>query len=131
MLIRYRIGMFTTPKSLPSDPVELRIAAEGLVELAKTQALQIEKLKHQLAGHQRYRFGSKADSADQLNLQLRLEVETAAVRTAPPRKKPLPQSRSRNQSASHCPQLRHAVKRFSAPVRRANAAAICAASARM
>ena len=70
MLIRYRISMFKKPKSLPSDPVELRIAAEGLVELAKTQALQIEKLKHHLAGHQRYRFGSKADSADQLNLQL-------------------------------------------------------------
>ena len=64
MLIRYRTGMFTTPKSLPSDPVELRIAAEGLVELAKTQALQIEKLKHQLAGHQQYRFRSKVDSAD-------------------------------------------------------------------
>jgi hypothetical protein len=48
----------------------LRIAAEDLVELAKTQALQIEKLKHQLAGHQRYRFGSKVDSADQLHLQL-------------------------------------------------------------
>ena len=46
MLIRNRVGMFTTPKSLPSDPVELRIAAEGLVKLAKTQALQIEKLKH-------------------------------------------------------------------------------------
>ena len=70
MLIRYRTGMLTTPKFLPSDPVELRIAAEGLVELAKTQALQIEKLKHQLAGHQRYRFGSKVDSADQLHLQL-------------------------------------------------------------
>ena len=70
MLIRYRTGMLTTPKFLPSDPVELRIAAEGLVELAKTQALQIEKLKHQLAGHKRYRFGSKVDSADQLHLQL-------------------------------------------------------------
>ena len=70
MLIRNRVGMFTTPKSLPSDSTELRIAAEGLDELAKTQALQIEKLKHQLAGHQRYRFRSKVDSADQLNLQL-------------------------------------------------------------
>ena len=104
--------MLTTPKFLPSGPVELRIAAEGLVELAKTQALQIEKLKHQLAGHQRYRFGSKADPADQLNLQLQLEVETAAVRTAPPRKKPLPQSRSRNQSASHCRRHCRVMNRF-------------------
>ena len=55
--------MLTTPKSLPSDPAELRVTAEGLVELAKSQALQIEKLKHQLGGHQRYRFGSKSESA--------------------------------------------------------------------
>ena len=79
MLIRYRTGMLTTPKFLPSDPVELRIAAEDLVELAKTQALQIEKLKHQLAGHQRYRFRSKVDSADQLNLLLQLEEEETAT----------------------------------------------------
>ena len=42
--------MFDPPKSLPSDPGELRVAAESLVELAKAQALEIEKLKHQLAG---------------------------------------------------------------------------------
>ena len=41
--------MFDAPKSLPSDPGELRVAAESLVELAKAQALEIEKLKHQLA----------------------------------------------------------------------------------
>ena len=77
--------MFDAPKSLPSDPGELRVAAEGLVELAKAQALEIKKLKHQLAGHNRHRFGSKSESADQLNLQLRLEEEeTAAARTTPP-----------------------------------------------
>ena len=55
------------------------------MELAKAQALQIERLKHQLAGHQRHRFGSRSESADQLNLQLQLEEEeTAAARTAPP-----------------------------------------------
>ena len=87
MLIRYSIDMFITPKSLPSDPAELRVAAEGLVELAKSQALQIEKLKHQLAGRQRHRFGSKSESADQLNLELKLEEEeTAAARIAPPEK---------------------------------------------
>ena len=101
--------MLTTPKSLPSDPAELRIAAEGLVELAKSQALQIEKLKHQLAGHQRHRFGSKSESADQLNLQLQLEEEeTATARSAPldekgdpepkqkPKRKPLPPNLPRN-----------------------------------
>ena len=39
-------AMFDAPKSLPSDPGELRVAAERLVELAKAQALEIEKLKH-------------------------------------------------------------------------------------
>ncbi len=96
--------MFDAPKSLPSDPGALRAAAEGLVELAKAQALEIEKLKHQLAGHNRHRFGSKSESADQLNLQLLLEEEETAaasiateedVATAPepkekPKRKPLP-----------------------------------------
>ncbi|MDP7184428.1 MAG: IS66 family transposase [Paracoccaceae bacterium] len=100
--------MFDAPKSLPSDPAELRVAAEGLVELAKAQALEIEKLKHQLAGHQRHRFGSRSESADQLNLQLRLEEEeTSAARIAPPeettdpkqkpKRKPLPPSLPRNE----------------------------------
>ena len=73
MPIHYQSVMYDAPKFLPSDPIELRVAAEGLVELAKAQALYIEKLKHQLAGHQKHRFGSKSESSDQLNLQLRLE----------------------------------------------------------
>ncbi|MEM1149248.1 MAG: IS66 family transposase [Pseudomonadota bacterium] len=101
--------MFDAPKSLPTDPVELRVAAESLVELAKSQALEIERLKHQLAGHQRHRFGSISESTDQLNLQLQLEEEeTAAARTAPledaeaepkqkPKRKPLPPTLSRNE----------------------------------
>jgi len=102
--------MYDAPKFLPSDPTELRVAAEGLVELAKAQALQIEKLKHQLAGHQKHRFGSKSESSDQLNLQLRLEEEeTAAARVTPPeemtdhepkqkpKRKPLPASLPRNE----------------------------------
>ena len=88
--------MFITPKSLPSDPAELRVAAEGLVELAKSQALQIEKLKHQLAGHQRHRFGSKSESSDQLNLELKLEEEeTAAARIAPPEDAPDPEPKQK------------------------------------
>lgn len=103
--------MLDAPKTLPSDPGELRVAAEGLFELAKAQALEIEKLKHQLAGHNRHRFGSKSESADQLNLQLRLEdEETAAARieteedtsAAPeqkqkPKRKPLPPEPPRNE----------------------------------
>jgi len=103
--------MLDAPKFLPSDPAELRIAAEGLVDLAKAQALEIEKLKHQLAGHKKHRFGSKSEAADQLNLQLQLEEEeTSAACTAPgeetndkaepkpkPKRKPLPPELPRNE----------------------------------
>ena len=41
-LISYRLGIFTTPKSLLSDPAELRVAAEGLVGLTKMQVLHRE-----------------------------------------------------------------------------------------
>ena len=99
------------PKILPSDPSELRAAAEGLVELAKAQALEIEKLKHQLAGHRKHRFGSKSESTDQLNLELRLEEEETAAAQAPqnedvtdatepkqkPKRKPLPSTLPRNE----------------------------------
>src|SRR5687767_5441713 len=65
--------MLDGTQALPEDPAELRVAAEGLVALVKAQALRIAKLEHQLAGLRRHRFGSTAESLDQL--QLRLEDE--------------------------------------------------------
>jgi hypothetical protein len=41
--------MLETPGTLPSDPDELRAVAERLRDLARSQALKIEKLEHQLA----------------------------------------------------------------------------------
>ncbi|WP_282053271.1 IS66 family transposase [Phaeobacter inhibens] len=95
--------MLDTPKTLPSDPGELRDTAEGLLNLVKAQALKIAKLEHQLAGHNRHRFGSKSESLDQLQLRLE-EEETAAAQVADadardgnaegqkakPKRKPLP-----------------------------------------
>ena len=60
--------MLETPKNLPNDPDELRVVAAQLRDLAKSQALKIEKLEHQLAGHRKARFGSKSESSDQLAL---------------------------------------------------------------
>jgi len=57
----------------PDDPVELRAVNRLLADEVKALSLKVEQLKHQLAGHQRHRFGSKSESADQLNLQLHLE----------------------------------------------------------
>ncbi|WP_260003250.1 IS66 family transposase [Leisingera caerulea] len=95
--------MLDAPKTLPSDPGELRDTAEGLLDLVKAQALKIAKLEHQLAGHNRHRFGSKSESLDQLQLRLE-EEETAAAQVASadapdgdaegqkvkPKRKPLP-----------------------------------------
>ena len=102
--------MLNAPNTLPSDPAELRSTAQGLIELAKSQALEIEKLKHQLAGHKKHRFGSRSEAADQLNLDIRLEEEeTAVARATPPdvlsvcepkqkpKRKPLPASLPRHE----------------------------------
>ena len=62
--------MFDQTQALPKDPAELRVAAEGLVSLVKSQALRIAKLEHQLAGLRRDRFGSTSESLDQLQLRL-------------------------------------------------------------
>jgi len=41
----------------PEDPEELRAVNRLLADEVKSQALLIEKLKHQLAGQTRHRFG--------------------------------------------------------------------------
>jgi len=63
--------------TLPEDPSELRAVSKLLAAEVKSQALMIEKLKHQLAGHNRHRFGSKSESLDQLNLAFAEEEEIA------------------------------------------------------
>ena len=72
--------MLNEAQALPEDPAQLRETAEGLVSLVKSQALRIAKLEHQLAGLRRHRFGSTAESLDQL--QLRLEDEAIAAAEA-------------------------------------------------
>jgi transposase len=108
----YKLSMFEDVRSLPEDPAELRDAAVNLVALVKSQALQIEKLKHELAGHRRHRFGSRSETLDQLELRLEdMEIAAAkAGRLAPadqpdgatepkdkPKRKPLPAELPRNE----------------------------------
>jgi transposase len=108
----YKLGMFTDAKSLPEDPAELRDAAVNLMALVKSQALQIEKLKHELAGHRRHRFGSISETLDQLELRLEDEEIAAAKAGEPapagetegtaeprdkPKRKPLPADLPRNE----------------------------------
>ena len=74
--------MLETPQTLPSDPDELRAVAAQLHDLARSQALKIEKLEHQLAGHRKARFGSKSESLDQLAFDLQEDTEIAEAAVA-------------------------------------------------
>jgi len=78
--------MLSEVQVLPEDPAQLREAAEGLISLVKSQALRIAKLKCQLAGLRRHRFGSTSESLDQLQLGLEDEEIAAAQadKTSPP-----------------------------------------------
>ncbi len=51
----------------PDDPAELRAVNRLLADEVKALTLKVEQLQHQLAGHDRHRFGSKSESLDQLN----------------------------------------------------------------
>ena len=64
-------------KSLPEDPDELRQFTALLLAEVKSQAVLIEKLRHQLAGHRAARFGASSESIEQL--QLALEASEIAV----------------------------------------------------
>lgn len=70
----------------PDDPAELRVVNRLLADEVKSQALLIEKLRHQLAGQNRHRFGVRSESLDQLNLIFEEDeaiAEAAEVQTKP------------------------------------------------
>ena len=68
----------------PDDPAELRAVNRLLADEVKSQALLIEKLKHQLAGQTRHRFGVRSESLDQLNLTFEEDEEIQKRRTSRP-----------------------------------------------
>lgn len=89
----------------PEDPAELRAVNRLLADEVKALTLKVEQLKHQLAGHNRHRFGSKSEGLDQLNLtfqedeqiaeaaEVHAEPSTESDPEKPPRqhsRKPLP-----------------------------------------
>ena len=67
---------------LPDDPDELRTFTAALLSEIKRQAILIEKLRHQLAGHRAARFGTSAETLDQLQLALETSEVAAAAMTA-------------------------------------------------
>lgn len=69
--------MLDVAKSLPEDPDELRQFTALLLAEVKSQAVLIEKLRHQLAGHRSARFGTSSERIEQL--QLALETSEIAI----------------------------------------------------
>ena len=69
--------MLDVTKLLPEDPAELRAFTALLLAEVKSQAVLIEKLRHQLAGHRAHRFGASSETSDQL--QLALEMSELAI----------------------------------------------------
>jgi transposase len=110
--------MFKAPSDLPRDIDELQaiIALQNKklsIFAAEIQErdYRIEKLKHELAGLRRHRFGSRSEAIDQLELTLEEEEIAQAAATPPgdddkanqtngekrkPRRKPLPEHLHRN-----------------------------------
>lgn len=68
--------------TLPDDPEELRSFTARLLAEVKAQAILIEKLRHQLAGHRAHRFGASSETAEQLQLALETSEIAAAAMTA-------------------------------------------------
>ena len=68
--------------TLPEDPEELRSFTTPLLAEVKAQAILIEKLRHQLAGHRAHRFGASSEMAEQLQLGLETSEIAAAAMTA-------------------------------------------------
>jgi len=101
--------MLNDLKSLPDDPSELKGLVTLLASELKNRDLKIADLQHQLAGHNRHRFGSNSETLDQL--QLFVENDEIAVATEDsdahkaevsepkdkPRRKPLPDHLERNE----------------------------------
>ena len=77
MRISYDLIMLDIDKTMPTDPDELRQFTALLLSEVKSQAVLIEKLRHQLAGQRHHRFGSSSQSIGQL--QLALETSEIAV----------------------------------------------------
>ena len=74
--------MLDDPTPLPEDPEELRAFTARLLAEVKAQAILIEKLRHQLAGHRAHRFGASSETAEQLQLALETSEIAAAAMTA-------------------------------------------------
>ncbi len=72
--------MLSALESLPDDPAKLKGLVSRMDQEITSLTYQVEKLKAELAGHRKARFGSRSESMDQLafDLQEDEEIEAAA-----------------------------------------------------
>jgi transposase len=93
--------MLETNESLPNDAAELKALVASYRAELRTRDLLIEKLKHQLAGLRRHRFGATSETLDQLELvlegeeiahaaEIRRTTPRSAAPKARPKRRPLP-----------------------------------------
>ncbi len=68
--------MLNSALNLPDEPDQLKHLVGAPASEVKSQALLIEKLKHQLTGMRQHRFGYSSEAINQL--QLSLEDEDVA-----------------------------------------------------
>ncbi len=78
------MAMLNSPLNLPDEPSELKHLVGLLSSEVKSQALLIEKLRHQLVGMRHHRFGSSSEALDQLQLTLEDEEVAQAAEGAEP-----------------------------------------------
>ena len=74
--------MLDTTQSLPEAPDDLRRFTALLLAEVKSQAMLIEKLRHQLVGHWSHRFGTSSETIEQLQLALEVSEISIAKMTA-------------------------------------------------
>ena len=74
--------MLDVPATLPDDPDDLRSLAAQLIAEVKAQAMLIEKLRHQIAGHRSWRYGASSEASAQLQLALETSELASAAMTA-------------------------------------------------
>ena len=104
--------MQSAAQDLPTDIAELQAMVSARDADLRVRDLMIEKLKHQLAGMRRHRFGASSETLDQLQLTLEdgevgqaAEAAAGADREPPsdpeakgqPKRKPLPAHLPRNE----------------------------------
>jgi len=107
--IGYIMVMLDDLQTLPEDPSRLQEMVTALAGELKSRDLLIEKLRHQLVGHNRHRFGSSSESLDQLQMtfgedeeiaQAAVEQNTPSDKTEKPKRrhsrKPLPEHLERH-----------------------------------